>query len=542
MPMIINGGSRCASGFWARHLQNAEKNERVSVIEIRGLAAENVADAFTELDAIALGASAKNHFYVADINPVEALTAEQWTRAVDALEENLGLSGQARFVVEHEKEGRTHRHVVWSRLDEDLRVISDSHTAFTHERTSRLLEREFGLELGRSVLVKDRDFERERNVPKWEYFRGLDSGVEPRDLKAEIRALRESCDNGAAFLAAMQERGFPLCQGDRRDFLFLDHAGEEHSLGRYAGMKAAAFREFMSDVDRSQLPTLAEAQAQYAREHERGEERERAGDTDSHGAYVEKRRNELAGVETVKQIGIAWAESHDGASLAAALDERGLILLRATKGDVQLAQANRTWLQAGRVLEVGEFLVMNDRGHVYRLDETTIYDNQERIEARLAEVAVDQTLSMAQANDLANYWRLEAAQVEEFARPLAVTVGRELRNAGDTMFDAGASALHAGGQVLGFGVGIARAVIAVGEGIMDFFLGGEPSPRLQAPRTTMADQSKPPPTRGYEPQMANNANVQQQARINPSEVSQELAEALRRVREQQERERGRSRS
>ena len=40
--MIINGGSRRAGGWWANHLENAEKNERVTLAEIVGLdAADN---------------------------------------------------------------------------------------------------------------------------------------------------------------------------------------------------------------------------------------------------------------------------------------------------------------------------------------------------------------------------------------------------------------------------------------------------------------------------------------------------------------------
>ena len=50
------------------------------------------------------------------------------------------------IVVEHFKEGRAHRHVIWSRVDEDLRTVSPFYNFLTHERTARELEREFGLE------------------------------------------------------------------------------------------------------------------------------------------------------------------------------------------------------------------------------------------------------------------------------------------------------------------------------------------------------------------------------------------------------------
>ena len=150
MPININGGSRRAGGWWAKHLMKAT-NERVEVVEIVGLNATTLPDAFREMYAVSRGTKCDNYFYQANINPRadEHLTPEQWQKAVDALERNLGLTGQPRFVVEHEKEGRTHRHVVWSRVDaEQMRAIPDSLTAAIHERTSRELEISFDLERG----------------------------------------------------------------------------------------------------------------------------------------------------------------------------------------------------------------------------------------------------------------------------------------------------------------------------------------------------------------------------------------------------------
>ena len=50
--MIINGGSRRAGGWWAKHLENGEKNERVAVVEIVGLSAATIPDAFREMEGV----------------------------------------------------------------------------------------------------------------------------------------------------------------------------------------------------------------------------------------------------------------------------------------------------------------------------------------------------------------------------------------------------------------------------------------------------------------------------------------------------------
>jgi Relaxase/Mobilisation nuclease domain len=266
MPIIINGGSYRAGGWWGKHLQNGEKNERVQVVEFLGLTAETVPTAFREMEGVAAGTKCRNYFYQANINPREdeKLTPAQWREAIDTLEKNLGLAGQPRFVIEHEKKGRVHRHVIWSRVDADRMVaISDSLTAAIHERTSRELEIKFDLERGLSILTPNRDFERpERRPQKNETFRTVETGIDPETVKAELRALWQQADNGQSFKAALENQGYVLARGDRRDFVVIDRAGDDHSLARRLGVKAAKLRERMADIDRADLPSVAEAKTE----------------------------------------------------------------------------------------------------------------------------------------------------------------------------------------------------------------------------------------------------------------------------------------
>ena len=166
--MIIKGGSRSNGGFFAAHLAREDTNERVHVVETRGLVADDIEGAFQEMAGVASGTRAKNFFYVTSLNPCEheRLSSEQWNQAADTLERHLGLTGQPRLVVEHEKEGRTHRHVVWSRINLDtMTAISDSLTYPKHEAAAREIEQAFGLEPVESVLVRDREGERPERRP-----------------------------------------------------------------------------------------------------------------------------------------------------------------------------------------------------------------------------------------------------------------------------------------------------------------------------------------------------------------------------------------
>jgi hypothetical protein len=282
--MIINGGSRRAGGWWAKHLESAEKNERVTLAEIVGLDAATIPDLMHEMEILARnsGSRAENYFYQANVNPRdhEHLTPAQRHEAKELLLENLGLSGQAHFVVEHEKQGRVHFHVIALRIDmAHGRAISDSLTAQIHERTSRELEIRFDLARGKSVLVADRDFERpERGAKKYEIFRGAEGGIDPETVKADARLAWERADSGVAFKAALEASGdYVLARGDRRDFLIIDRAGGDHSLARRLGEKAKAVRERMADLDPASLPGVEEAkQIQRDRQAERAIQEARA--------------------------------------------------------------------------------------------------------------------------------------------------------------------------------------------------------------------------------------------------------------------------
>lgn len=264
--MIVKGGSRRNVAFFARHLTRTDHNARVAVIEIRGLAAQTVRDALREMQAIANGTRTQNFLYHANLNPRddEQLTAEQWHQAADILERHLGLTDQPRIVVEHHKEGRTHRHVIWSRIDADsMKAISDALTYRKHEQAAREIEQQLGHPPVPSVLVKNRTTPRPPRRPSdRESFRGAESGRSPQAITAEITALWHSTDRGQTFAAAMEQRGYILTRGDRRDFCVIDPAGDDHSLARrIAGVKAADIRARMADLDRDALPSVAEGRA-----------------------------------------------------------------------------------------------------------------------------------------------------------------------------------------------------------------------------------------------------------------------------------------
>jgi hypothetical protein len=119
--VILKGSQRGSGGQLARHLLNAEDNDHIEVHELRGFLAEDLMGAFAEIDATAMGTKCRQPFFSVSINPPAegsaTLTDKDFRAAAHKIERAHGLQGHPRAIVFHEKDGRRHAHVVWSRVD-----------------------------------------------------------------------------------------------------------------------------------------------------------------------------------------------------------------------------------------------------------------------------------------------------------------------------------------------------------------------------------------------------------------------------------------
>lgn len=264
--MIIKGKSRGGPKQLATHLLRADTNERVRVLELQSSHSE-LADAFKEWQMIAEGTQGKRGLYHANIDPDAryAMTAEQWHRSVEVLERELGLDGQPRAVVMHEKHGRQHLHVVWQRTDiATMTLISDSQNYHAHEAASRSLEDEFGhAHVPGKHAKRDPDRplpEAEINHAEWQQAER--TGIDPRAFKDQVTALYQASESGAAFQQALDAQGLMIAKGDRRGFVLVDPFGEVYSLSRQIrGVTATDLRSFMADIDPEALLGVAAAKA-----------------------------------------------------------------------------------------------------------------------------------------------------------------------------------------------------------------------------------------------------------------------------------------
>jgi hypothetical protein len=227
------------------------------------------------MDAYAAGTRCQKPLYHAAISPEppHRLTPEQRIEAVDELEAKLGLQNQPRVVMIHEKEGREHIHVVWSRIDLDrMRAIPDSHNYRKHEESARELERRFGHDRVQGAH-HERDgpdgttTQRPDRTPSRSELRQEDrTGISAKDVKRDVTAIFRSSPDANSFREGLAEKGYAIARGDRRDYVLVDQAGGIHSLARRIdGAKAAELRQFMSPLDRTSIPSITDAREAQAR-------------------------------------------------------------------------------------------------------------------------------------------------------------------------------------------------------------------------------------------------------------------------------------
>lgn len=260
--MIIKGGSRGAPGDLAKHLLRSDTNEHVVVLEV-AWATPNLREALTDWQTLTAGTRGFKGLYHANIDPAKdyTLSGDQWAFAVDALERELGLEGQPRAIVMHQKHGREHIHVVWARTDIDtMKLRSDSGNYAAHERVSRQLEQTFG-----HTLVPGPHTGRDPDLPNItlnhaEWQQAERTGVTAQERRDAVRSAWEQSDTGAAFRDALADKGYMLAVGDRRGFVAIDKEGEIVALGkRSMGVATSEIGDRLASL--GPLPSVEEARA-----------------------------------------------------------------------------------------------------------------------------------------------------------------------------------------------------------------------------------------------------------------------------------------
>lgn len=247
--MILHGNQRGGARDLAVHLMKPE-NEHIEVHSLRGFACEDLMGAFLESEALAEGTRCRQHLFSMSFNPPPGreVSTEDFERAVAQAEEALGLSGQPRAMVFHEKEARRHLHAVWSRIDgENMKAIQLSHSKMRMREVSRELFIEHGWTMPRGLVnSQERD---PRNFTLEEWQQAKRKGRDPREIKTAIQDAWAASDTQATLAHALEARGFRLAKGDRKGVVVIGQDGEVRSLARSAGIKVRDIRGRLKETE-----------------------------------------------------------------------------------------------------------------------------------------------------------------------------------------------------------------------------------------------------------------------------------------------------
>ena len=259
--MILNGNQRGNSMELALHLLK-EENEQVEVHEIRGFVSNHLAGAFQESYAISRATQCKQHLYSLSLSPPQSadVSVEDFEAAIAKVEKQLGLAGQPRVIVFHEKRGmdgelRRHCHAVWCRIDTDaMKAIQLPFTKMKLRDVSRQLFIQHNWRMPEGLLNrKNRD---PRNFTLAEWQQAKRAGKDAKQLKSLFMDCWTLSDSKSALKGALLEQGFVLAQG-KRGHVAVDYQGEVYPLSRWTGQKAKDIRarlgepEDLPDVDKA---------------------------------------------------------------------------------------------------------------------------------------------------------------------------------------------------------------------------------------------------------------------------------------------------
>lgn len=258
--MILKGSQRGGARALADHLLNDRDNDHVTIEELRGFAAGDLRGAMAETHAVSRGTRCTQPVFSLSLNPPKDVAAslDDLRDAAERAEKALGLEGQPRALVIHEKEGRRHAHVVWSRIDADeMKAINLPYYKTRLAELSRELYLEHGWVLPEGHRENGWKSPLNFTLAEWQQAKRLE--LDPREIRQQFQEAWKASDGVVAFQAALEDRGYYLAKGDQRGFVAVDVRGEVHSISRMTGAKAKEITGKLGEPDK--LPDVESTRA-----------------------------------------------------------------------------------------------------------------------------------------------------------------------------------------------------------------------------------------------------------------------------------------
>lgn len=262
--MILKASQRGGGSQLAVHLLKEDDNEHVEIHEISGFMSDTPMDAFKEAYAISRGTKCRQFLFSLSLSPPEKekVPISIFEQAIADIEEKMGLLGQPRVIVFHEKEGRRHAHCVWSRIDvQNMKAINLPHFKLKLRDISRQLYIENDWQMPRGLVNSS-----ERNPINFtqaEWQQAKRTKQDPRTIKSTFQDCWAISDSCKGFANALKERGYYLAKGDRRGFVAIDWRGEIYAVSKWVGIRTKEIKAKLGTPDK--LLSVSETKTQLAR-------------------------------------------------------------------------------------------------------------------------------------------------------------------------------------------------------------------------------------------------------------------------------------
>ena len=270
--MLIKASHRSGSRNLAKHLLNKTENEHVTVHELRGFMAQgdDLTNALNEIHVLAqANKKIKKHLVSMSFNPPigAVVTMNDFEDAINRAEETLGLVGQQRAVVVHEKNARKHVHVAWSRIDDNLKAIKLPFYKTKLKALSTLLFIEHGWALPKGYQNKNERDLTSVDLDEWQI--GKRQETDPKQFKAQVQTLWQQSKDIVSFKEALAKNNLVLAKGDKKNIAVLvDIHGDVRSLNRTLSIKGKATKEVQKKIgDIDNLPTVNDAKQSFSQHH-----------------------------------------------------------------------------------------------------------------------------------------------------------------------------------------------------------------------------------------------------------------------------------
>tara|TARA_R110002126_G_scaffold239459_19_gene382823 strand:- start:3573 stop:4871 length:1299 start_codon:yes stop_codon:yes gene_type:complete len=261
--MILKGSQRAGGTQLAIHLLKTDENEHAEIHEIRGFMGDTPMEAFNEAYAISRGTKCQQFLFSLSLSPpeTESVPVDVFEQAISDIEKKIGLAGQPRVIVFHEKEGRRHAHCVWSRIDvEKMRAINLPHFKLKLRDISRELYLEHGWKMPQGLLNSNERNPLNFTQAEWQQAKRIKQ--DPRVIKQAFQDCWAISDSRAAFASALKERGYYLAKGDRRGFVAVDWRGEVYPISRWVDIKTKEVKSKLGNLEN--LPSVEETKRKFA--------------------------------------------------------------------------------------------------------------------------------------------------------------------------------------------------------------------------------------------------------------------------------------